>query len=248
MNTIPTTDPAKKAAEQLEAYFLRRMFAELPAPEGGLTGKSSLGATFQDMFHESLADAMAAAGGIGLADQIKGQLDTEANPTFQAALMQRPATLLAMHGAERAAERAYGTYRSASPAMLSVPVAGGVNSPFGLREDPIDGHERHHAGVDLGAPMGAEVAAAGGGVVVEAGARGGYGNMVVIDHGNGLETRYAHLSEVSVKEGERITGGARVGSVGETGRATGPHLHFEVRRDGRPVDPKDEILGLKLLR
>ena len=112
-----------------------------------------------------------------------------------------------------------------------------VSSPFGYRIDPFLGRPALHPGVDLLQPYGAEVRAAGAGRVVHAGPSGGYGDMVEIDHGDGLATRYGHLSETLVAEGDEVVRGAVVGRLGSTGRSTGPHLHYEVRIDGDPVDP-----------
>jgi murein DD-endopeptidase MepM/ murein hydrolase activator NlpD len=118
------------------------------------------------------------------------------------------------------------------------PATDDVTSGFGTRTDPIDGTSRFHTGVDLRAPEGSPIRAAADGVVRRAGARGGYGNAIEIDHGEGVSTLYAHASNVSVQPGDRIARGAEVGQVGQTGRATGPHLHFEVRVEGKPIDPK----------
>ncbi len=123
---------------------------------------------------------------------------------------------------------------------LRVPLAGdpSVTSPFGYRADPFLGRLALHPGVDLAEAYGAEVHAAAAGRVVHAGPAGGYGNMVEIDHGNGLATRYAHMSETLVEEGQEVQTGAVLGRLGSTGRSTGPHLHYEVRVDGEPVDPE----------
>ena len=94
-----------------------------------------------------------------------------------------------------------------------------------------------HAGLDLREETGAPVRATAGGKVVSAGWSGGYGNMVEIEHGNDMSTRYGHLSSISVSEGQSIAPGAILGRVGSTGRSTGPHLHYEVRVDGEAVDP-----------
>jgi murein DD-endopeptidase MepM/ murein hydrolase activator NlpD len=112
-----------------------------------------------------------------------------------------------------------------------------VSSPFGYRPDPFLGRPALHPGVDLVEPYGSTVKATGAGRVVHAGPMGGYGNMVEIDHGNGLATRYGHMSEVLVEEGQEVQAGATLGRLGSTGRSTGPHLHYEVRVDGEPVDP-----------
>jgi murein DD-endopeptidase MepM/ murein hydrolase activator NlpD len=118
------------------------------------------------------------------------------------------------------------------------PVQGGwVSSGFGVRMDPFTGHQGTHEGVDIAARMGGPIYALGDGVVNFAGEKSGYGLMVEITHESGLVTRYAHCSSTIVKEGERVTRGQEVAKVGTTGRSTGPHLHLEVIRNNRPVNP-----------
>ncbi|MGH9024123.1 MAG: peptidoglycan DD-metalloendopeptidase family protein, partial [Acidimicrobiia bacterium] len=112
-----------------------------------------------------------------------------------------------------------------------------VSSPFGARHHPILGDLRLHAGVDYDIGAGAPVMAAGPGAVAWSAPRGGYGNLVVIDHGNGLATLYAHLQRTEARIGQTVKAGDRLGIVGTTGLSTGPHLHFEVRTKGLPVDP-----------
>ncbi|HEV7479218.1 MAG TPA: peptidoglycan DD-metalloendopeptidase family protein [Roseiarcus sp.] len=123
---------------------------------------------------------------------------------------------------------------------LRMPLSGdpSVTSPFGYRADPFLGRLALHPGVDLAEAYGAEIHAAASGRVAHAGPAGGYGVMVEIDHGNGLATRYAHMSDVLVEEGQQVDKGAVLGKLGSTGRSTGPHLHYEVRVDGEPVDPE----------
>jgi murein DD-endopeptidase MepM/ murein hydrolase activator NlpD len=124
-------------------------------------------------------------------------------------------------------------------APLRKPLSGGleVTSPYGARVDPFFGRMATHTGVDLRDASGAPARATAGGKVVSAGWAGGYGNMVEIDHGNGLTTRYGHLSAILVNEGQTVEARDVIGKVGSTGRSTGPHLHYEVRVDGEPVDP-----------
>lgn len=116
------------------------------------------------------------------------------------------------------------------------PLEGRLSSPFGWRNIAVNGN-RFHAGVDIVANSGTPVAAARDGLVTRAGWWGTYGNVVVLDHGDGSETRYAHLSRVTVAAGDAVRQGDVVGAVGSTGASTGPHLHFELRFDGRAVDP-----------
>ncbi|WP_324740335.1 M23 family metallopeptidase [Tsuneonella sp. CC-YZS046] len=116
--------------------------------------------------------------------------------------------------------------------------ASGVTSGMGMRVNPILGRQMFHAGVDLAAPAGKAVRATADGVVTRAGWSGGYGLLVVVRHANGYETRYAHMSRIRVAPGQSLAKGQVIGHVGSTGRSTGPHLHYEVRREGEPVDPK----------
>lgn len=122
------------------------------------------------------------------------------------------------------------------------PTDGGwVSSGFGLRTDPFNGRKAYHEGVDIASRLGSAIKAMGGGVVSHAGEKDGYGMTVEINHGNGLTTRYAHASAVLVKVGDRIEKGQPVALVGTSGRSTGPHLHFEVLRDGRSVNPQSYL-------
>jgi len=135
------------------------------------------------------------------------------------------------------------TSRSSSSASSSSSGFGGplaslrVSSGFGYRVHPIYGSVRLHTGVDLSASSGTPIRAAAGGVVASAGWLGGYGNAVVIDHGGGRATLYAHQSAMNVRPGQEVDKGEVIGRVGCTGSCTGPHLHYEVRLNGNPVDP-----------
>jgi len=120
---------------------------------------------------------------------------------------------------------------------LMWPASGPITSPFGWRTHPIFGTARYHSGIDIGADYGDTVVAADSGVVIFADWMGGYGKAVVIDHGGGVSTLYGHNSELLVSEGQRVSKGQAISRVGATGYATGPHLHFEVRENGSPVDP-----------
>ncbi|AFL73587.1 M23 family metallopeptidase [Thiocystis violascens] len=128
-----------------------------------------------------------------------------------------------------AVRRASGTWRW--------PVWGRLTSGYGRRRHPVTQDPRFHAGIDLAAPIGTPVRAVADGQVRMAGWAGGYGRLVELEHGQGWTTRYGHLQRALVAPGERVEAGEIIALVGSTGRSTGAHLHFEIRRHGRPVDP-----------
>jgi murein DD-endopeptidase MepM/ murein hydrolase activator NlpD len=121
------------------------------------------------------------------------------------------------------------------------PVVGPVTSEYGYRIHPVYGTRKLHSGLDISAPRGTPIAAATDGVVLAAGVRGGYGNCVIIDHGDGVSTLYGHMSQISVSEGRTVKRGDTVGLVGATGTATGNHLHFEVRINGEATNPRSYL-------
>ena len=253
-----------EAAKALEATMVKELLKSSGAFKGTSTAGSSLN---QDLFMDVLADAVTKGKGLGIADlvaksidpkgQAKGQGPDAGQPPGASAppdlrtLFPRdglpleklppgfgprvaappPApTTLAPHGAHSPSDDHIHDHATAPrPA---------VSSNYGERVHPLSGERHFHTGVDLRAREGTAILAAAPGVVRRSGERGGYGNAVEVDHGNGVTTLYAHASELAVKEGQQIAAGQELGSVGETGKATGPHLHFEVRVNGKPVDPR----------
>ena len=116
---------------------------------------------------------------------------------------------------------------------------GKINNEFGFRRNPFGGSSyEFHAGMDIDGERGDLVAAPANGIIVKAGWQGGYGNMIEIDHGNGLTTRYGHLSKIDVQNGDKINRGQIIGYVGSTGRSTGPHLHYELRLNDKAINPR----------
>ena len=160
------------------------------------------------MLYEEYAKSVSRAGGLGLADVILEQLDG---------------------GGDIADRRMAGLER---------PVEGARTSQFGARPDPITGKRDFHGGIDLAGAEGAQIRASADGTIAFSGDRGDLGKVVEIDHGGGYTTRYAHNARNLVRPGEAVHQGQLIGLVGATGRTTGPHLHFEVRRDGVAVDPE----------
>ncbi len=125
-----------------------------------------------------------------------------------------------------------------------VPSCTYITSRFGLRVHPITGEQKNHSGIDIGADYGAAIVAADGGTVSLAGVKGGYGNCVMINHGNGYVTLYGHMSSVSVSSGQVVSKGETIGYVGSSGVATGPHCHFEIFSGGSRIDPEQFFSGL----
>jgi len=236
-----TKDNAQVAAKQLEAFFLRQLLSEARPQGGGMLDGGFAGDTFKQMLDEAIADKMTAAGGIGMTamfakhlgktDEIVGApAPSIANTALD------PARVASAHHLMSQPPHLNDTELSGAPQFL-VPVVGRPSSGYGLRTDPTDGRVVNHPGFDLAAKTGTAVAAAARGTVVHAGPAGTYGNLVTLRHDNGFETRYAHLSSVDVKVGDVVEAGADLGKVGSTGYSTGPHLHFEIRHDGQPIDP-----------
>jgi murein DD-endopeptidase MepM/ murein hydrolase activator NlpD len=231
-------DNARTAGKQLEAFFLRQLLAESRPHGGGMIDGGFAGDTFKQMLDEAIADKMSAAGGIGMAQLFAKQLDKAsetARPAAHAAHLPGPTGPL-VPGALAPSAQAAEIAASGAPHFI-LPVAGRPSSGYGLRADPLHGGTVSHPGFDLAAASGSQVTAAAGGTVVHAGPAGTYGNLVTVRHENGFETRYAHLSAIDVKVGDVVEPGTDLGKVGTTGYSTGPHLHFEIRRGGQPIDP-----------
>lgn len=178
-----------------------------------------------------------------VAEQMQADLQASSN-AIKAMLQQRAAERAAAAAAAAAAAQSGGssggggyTYVQGS-GQLGWPVSGVITSDFGWREHPIFGRQILHSGIDIGVDEGTPVHAADGGYVEYSGWMDGYGYVVVIDHGNGMSTLYGHNSDLAVSEGESVGKGSVIAYAGSTGNSTGPHVHFEVRVNGDPVDPQ----------
>ena len=139
---------------------------------------------------------------------------------------------------EVAPPRAIESSKSVENNNLQMPVNGRISSNFGNRFHPIDKVVKFHDGIDIAAPKGTAVTAAADGIVTFAGPRKGYGNLVIIKHADGKETRYGHADKILAKEGDQVKVGESIATVGSTGKSTGPHVHFEVRENGQSVNPR----------
>lgn len=208
-----------RIAAQFEEMLIQTLIKTMEAEEkreGSETG-IGLGAS-GDLRRMFLSQYVAGSGGLGYAELIRAQLAEKLGPD--------PALAASAGG---------GSFHL-TPARIAAPVSGAVTSAYGWRSDPLDGAPRFHAGVDLRAPAGSPVHAFMDGTVTFSGWRQGYGHLVEIAHDNGLVTRYGHNSQPLVQAGQRVAAGAVVARSGSSGRSTGPHLHFEVRREGQPLD------------
>lgn len=158
---------------------------------------------------------------------------------YEAALDEWEATARQLESFIRGQQKRGPSSSQAALKSLYWPVRGRISSEFGWRTHPVFKSRRFHSGLDIAAPYGTPVAAAAGGTVILSGWVGGYGKTVIIDHGGGISTLYGHNSSLLVKEGAKVRAGQTIAKVGSTGLSTGPHVHFEVRRDGEAVNPHD---------
>ena len=216
-----------------------RRYAQVEEPRDARYTPARLAALDDETVHRSEDGARALAQLSFLEEQLAETTDSLALMTVLSKGVQREETMTPVAKVERKPER-----KAVRPAVAEVsapggwPVAGTISSGFGWRESPWGGGTRRHTGLDIRATYGAPVRVSAPGVVLFAGRdSGGYGTVVVVDHGRDLKTLYGHLSGVYVRPGQRIERGAVVGAVGNSGRATGVHLHYEVRVGNVPVDP-----------
>ncbi len=166
----------------------------------------------------------------------------KAPTTISYDFLSGPAAVTASLGAGAApkasAKAAAGADADIPEDAILAPVQGTITSDYGWRDDPFNGKKAWHAGMDIAAAQGSAVSACWDGKAVFAGKLGGYGNAVILEHEGGWRSVYGHLSEIGVKEGQTVQAGRKIAAVGNTGRSTGPHLHFELRRNGVAVDPE----------
>jgi murein DD-endopeptidase MepM/ murein hydrolase activator NlpD len=218
----PATSPErlKALAEQFESMLVSQMLQEMRKSmfEDGEGEKSAL-APLSDTLFSELSLAISRAGGVGFAESITTPLMSQTDGAFAAAPTAPP---------------------SEAPLSPSLPM-GRVSSAYGWRRDPIDASLKFHKGLDIAMPVGQAIPAPQAGTVVFAGEMPGYGTTVVLDHGNNLTTRYAHLSSVEAQVGDRVSSGQVIARSGASGRVTGPHLHFEVLESGKPVNPEEKL-------
>jgi murein DD-endopeptidase MepM/ murein hydrolase activator NlpD len=231
----------KSAAAELSSLFVYQMLAAMrrTVPKSGLLDKGFAHDTYLSLFDQEIARHLARRQDLGLTALLQRQLK---DPDTDRQLPGRPSTALprppaALQAGRAIAIDAYRQQAGPTDGMFMLPVEGQRTSGFGMRMHPIDHAERLHSGMDIAAPAGTPIQAAAAGQVVFSGTQAGYGNVVVIQHAEGYATLYAHNADNLVSVGTPVSQGQPIATVGSTGRSTGPHLHFEVRKDGKRLDP-----------
>lgn len=224
--SLPPDPKNRKAAQEFESYMVSFLAQQLRAsvPEGPFSSGAT--AMFSGLFDQEVGKRVSESGGFGLRQELERSLAAAGIPLPE----------LSKAAPSGVHDVAYNISHNVSHNVVN-PADGHITSSFGTRSDPFDKTPRRHQGVDLAHPEGTPIHAVAGGTVRFAGNGGGYGNLVIVDLPDGTETRYAHCAILSVKSGETVTAGAAIATVGHTGRATGPHLHFEVRQNNTPLDP-----------
>ena len=229
----------RAAAKEFEAVFLGYMLKVMreTVNESGLAGGGLGQGIYNELFDEELARSLAGRGALGISDMLIRKL-SEKNPDFAPNATAEPPRPVPSHPVPAGQQKI-------DPQIpdFRMPLQAHVSSHFGVRKDPFTHAARFHNGVDIAAPEGMKVKAACAGRVVFAGFKEGYGNMVVVEHPGGYETRYAHLGALHVSTGDVLQREEALGTVGTTGRSTGPHLHFEVSRLGDRIDPEAVLAG-----
>jgi murein DD-endopeptidase MepM/ murein hydrolase activator NlpD len=241
---------AEEAGQAFEGYLIEMMVSEMrkTIPEGIFSGNAM--EMFSGMLDQELATRIGETGGLGLGAMISQSVSGEqSTPALQVSPSRQVSRTRPVAPSRTRAERAH-THPAPAPAVgglmrgARIPVQGRISSTFGHRTDPIHSHKRMHRGLDIAAPTGTDIRPVRGGEVVFAGERGGFGNTVIIDHGDGWSSIYAHCDTIDVRSGQHVTSEQVIAAVGSTGRSTGPHLHLEIHRNGEAVDP-GEALGLE---
>ncbi len=240
-NGVSSRDNPVEAARKFEAYMAQVMLREMrkTVPDGMFSGPAM--ETFVGLFDQAIGDEIAADGRLGLADQVVRALGQESmlDPVRSMSPARRPGRFLPGLPVEHPHAPLVERSAPEGPRKRGIwPVAGAVSSRFGRRADPFTGESRKHGGLDIAAPAGTPIAAVEAGEVVVAGTRSGYGNVVMVRHADDTVGVYAHCRELNVAVGDQVAPGQSIATVGDTGRATGPHLHFEVRAEGTAVNPE----------
>ncbi|MBI1911724.1 MAG: peptidoglycan DD-metalloendopeptidase family protein [Deltaproteobacteria bacterium] len=243
-NKKDTPAELKKALTEFEALFINQMLKTMRESviKSDLFHGGSGEDIYTSLYDAELSKVMAQGGGIGLEKMMIKQLTGEFNIVDQS---EAPLKETNTPGRAELSPEAHirpDTTAAEDDNETRFPIKGRVSSNFGLRKDPFTGDAKFHHGIDIAANEGSPIYPAAGGTVIFSGVKGGYGNMVEVLHDNGVITKYGHNSKNIVKQGDRVNISDPIAYVGSTGRSTGPHVHFEVIKDGSRVNPL-EVYG-----
>lgn len=215
----------EEACAEFESIFIYLVMKQMrkTIPKSGLLDGGKGEEIFTGMMDEELSKQMSLRQGLGLREALIEQL------TGKRVNVLPSSSAVHEYGKNHAA--------SEDEQPLELPLSGSISSPYGWRKDPFTGKQDFHHGIDIARPQGSDIVAAAEGKVVFSGWKEGYGRIVEIEHQNGMSTRYAHNSRNLVKRGEKVAKYQSVALVGNSGRSTGTHLHYEVRKNGEVINP-----------
>ncbi len=232
----------KNASKEFESIFIAYLLKVMreTIEESGLTEPGTGKEIYTELFDQEMSRGIARHGALGIADLIYRHLAAQAPPAESGVKPEKEQSKTTSQVLPQSQDD---SSRDLEPVIpdFRLPLQAPVTSGYGIRRDPFSHRLRLHRGIDIAAPAGTEIRAARGGTVVFAGYDQGYGNSVVVQHPEGFQTRYAHLGSASVKAGDPVASDQVLGVVGNTGHSTGPHLHFEVIRNGERIDPGETM-------
>jgi murein DD-endopeptidase MepM/ murein hydrolase activator NlpD len=232
----------KKVAQEFEAIFIAQMLKVMreTIEESGLMDGGFGKSIYTELFDQEVSVSLARRGALGISDILYRNLSGDVISDDKKSTLPeigKPISTFPDSSENTLKESEIFKDSGNEVSDLQLPVVAPLSSGFGLRTDPFTHHAKFHKGVDFAAPRGMRVFAALPGKVISAGYQSGYGNTVLIQHAGGIQTRYGHLDEVNVAVGDRVASESVLGTVGDSGRSTRPHLHFEVIRMGHPMNP-----------
>jgi len=233
----------KRVSQEFESLFVAYLLKVMreTVEESGLTEGSFGKSIYTDLFDQEFSRSISQHGALGISDLLLKRLSMDGQEIPSESNRQKPAGALEVPHSTSSTSgislRSTDIDADSDVPDFRMPIQAPVSSRFGVRRDPFTSRLRFHKGLDLAAPTGTDVRAALAGEVIYAGYQPGFGNTVVMKHPDGLQTRYAHLASTGVRKGDLIGAEEVLGSVGNSGHSTGPHLHFEVLRWGEQIDP-----------
>jgi len=226
----------KKVSEEFEAVFIAQLLKVMreTIEDSGLLGGGFGKSIYTELFDQEVSLSLSRKGMLGISNILHQSLSARIDGGDEPESGKAPVS-------DRTGPPDAGNNPEEEISDFQLPVRAPVSSAFGMRRDPFSHQAKFHKGLDLAAPEGMKVVPAMEGKIVFAGHMNGYGNIVIVQHANELQTRYGHLGSIAVRVGDSVDSQDILGTVGITGRSTGPHLHFEVIRNGVAVDPLEHL-------